>query len=156
MRLSLREPTEGAENQTPLSGQKPTLEHEISHKSTWVQRSWTVLDLNLRPDPSGKPDLLQATLELQRAGLPKSGIDQTPVTVSLLLCFKAAGKEVSLLTGLLGRSVQTEEEIQGRSVYSERLLNQISELRAEVESLERENLNLKHTLMDSQRPRRVS
>lgn len=156
MRLSLREPGKGAEVQSPLSGAKPALDHGTGSETNWVQRSWSCSDLTLQPEISEKSDHFRATLELQRAGLPKSGIDQTPVTVTLLLCFKVAGKEVSLLTGLLGRSVQTEEEIQGNSVYSERLLNQISELRAEVESLERENLNLKHTLMDSQRPRRVS
>lgn len=156
MSLFLREPNKGAEIQTPPSGSSSTLENGYDSGTSWVKRSWLITDLNLRQDSMLEKDQFQATFELQRAGLPKSGIDQTPVTVTLLLSIKAAGKEISLLTGLLGRSVQTEEEIQGRSIYSERLQGQISELRAEVESLERENLNLKHTLMESQRPRRVS
>jgi hypothetical protein len=121
----------------------------------WVQRGWKISHLDITKDPT-KEDLLIAVLTLEREGQPESEKNQIPVTVTLSFIIRVQGREIPLLTGFLNRFVETEEQIQGPSVFTERLMEQIQQLREEVEDLHNENNALKHSLTSIQRPKRAS
>lgn len=148
--------TEGASSDSLVqrTGNSP-LDHSNLPRTSWVRRQWTVTDLSLNRRP-GEEDSFSCSLSLERDGFTDSGRTPKPVKYSLCLSLRVRGKEIPLLTGLLSKEIQTSEELHSLSVSSEKLLEQITELREEIQSLELENRSLKHTLMEIQRPKRVS
>jgi len=129
-------------------------EQRATRAPYWVSRDFELLNLIVTP-AGGEPGKFLVSLELQRNGLTDSDGSSKPVRFGLLLRFKAEPKELGLLSGLLGRTIRVEEEF-GASVRSkEQVLEDLLIAQEDISRLEHENRELKHLLMDFQRPRRT-
>lgn len=156
MKLFSQDSKERTSNQVPPgSNSISTLDASKSQTTFWSERTFEFDDLLLKTT-RGEDDLLLISFKLQRVGVADSGKNQNPVSKTLLLSFKAEKKEVALLTGLLGRQLQVEEELRPSFRAKEEMSEDLERLREENEELQSENLILKRSLMEIQRPRRVS
>jgi hypothetical protein len=112
-----------------------------------------ISDLQVEPVRMEK-GLFLSTLQLnQLAG--DSGETQNPVH-PVQLSFKAEGKEMSLLSSLLGRHCSILELKLNRLIHQNQLLSEVQELRVENQNLRQEVQNLYEALDRLQRPRLVS
>lgn len=144
--------TPGSEVPIPVQIQG-TLESGVQKKVRSVTRTFLFQNVLLSRD-SRDEDILLLDFELQRVDVPESGKNQNSGNGSLLLRFKALGKEISLFSGLLGRQVTFEEE--RKDLVSEETRSELQQLRDLVSRLETENQALKQCLMEIQRPRRMA
>lgn len=152
MKLFSQDSRLGTSDQASIGTSVSTLDSNSSN-TFWSERCFEVFDLHLSTkDPV--ENLLFCRFELQRAS-DNFGKNQNPIS-PLLLSFIAEKKEVALLTGLLGRQMRIEEELRPAFRAKEELVEELQRLREENEELEEENKVLKRSLMEIQRPRRVS
>lgn len=135
--------------------QESTLDSEDRYKVRQVKRTFRFSNLLLHPS-SLEEGLFLLDYELQRVGVENSGQSQNPVTPPLLLRFKAQGRELATLSGILGREVEIEEDRRISAKTTENLESELQRLREELKESMTENQALKQYFMETQRPKRVS
>lgn len=127
---------------TPLDGKK------TSSTLAWSSRVFEIVDLQLEREAAG--GLYLSTFELEEL-TEKSGKTQNPVP-PIQLSFKIEGREVSLLSGLLGRHCRILELRRHVLRPKEDLLEEVLTLREEKRQLVAEVENLYGALESLQRP----
>lgn len=154
MKLFSQDTQQGASDQVSTYQQKSSSLDPGSSETFWSRRYFEISDLNLSRTRDQQESTYLVNLELQRAS-DDFGKNQNPIS-QLLLSFKIEQKEVALLTGLLSRVIQVEEELRPSFRAKEEMDEELQRLREENSCLEEENKVLKRSLMEIQRPRRVS
>lgn len=134
---------------------KETLEPEVQYKILPVRRVFRISDLLLVRQGTDT-DLFTLEFSLERERIRNSGKNQESSTQILLLRLKAVGKELALLSNLLDRDIEIEEERTTDTSKIEDLQSELQRLRESYKDLEFQHESLKNYLMESQRPRKVS
>lgn len=121
-----------------------------SPKTSWFRRSFEISDLLIEKIP-GQESKFLFSLKLKGAGSLNSGTLQNPDQRLLLLSLKGEAKECALLTGLISREVQIEEELLEGSLKVQDLEQDLQWYREKLERSEYENQVLKRSLMELSR-----
>lgn len=147
-------PKKGTELGSPQRVTTSPLDVETSKYDEWSTRIFEVSDLLTERVP-GEESLFLLNFRLERM-IANSGKTQNPVPPDSFLSLKAEPREMALFTGILHRQIKIKDPLQRHRVSQTSMLEELQYLRGEVEALEEENRILKHTLMELQRPKRVS
>jgi cell division protein FtsB len=143
----------GTEILEPDSGPR-ALDAKIQSTLRWSTGVYRIDDLQVSPsDQTGAPYLCTyslAELDQDSGKITKKSSNCTQFAI------KAEGKELGLLSGLLGRHCSFGELRYHRLVQQDALVEEIHNLRAENQSLIEENQNLYGALETLQRPKMIS
>lgn len=123
---------------------------ETREKISWFRRSFEISDLLVEKIP-GQEGKFHFSLKLKGAGNLNSGTLQNPDQRLLLLSLKGEAKECALLTGLISREVQIEEELYEGSLKVQELQEDLQWYREKLERSEYENQVLKRSLVELSR-----
>lgn len=130
-----------------------SLETKIRKTFDWSNREFKISDLSLSTvEQTGK---LLCTVQLEEKG-GQNTVKTDNSDYDLFLYLPVEGKEISLLSGLLGRSVLVSELKQTRLQDQEALFAEIQRLREENHNLRVECDNLYGALESIQRPKLIS
>jgi hypothetical protein len=133
-----------------------SLEQKITQSFSWSSRVFEFSDCQVaRVDGTGKESTFLLSYKLESLEEENSGNYLTPVP-PIQFSLKADGREIPLLTGLLGRHCQILEFKHHRLVSQAELMNEIQVLREENANLRHEVQNLYGALGSIQRPRVTS
>jgi len=130
-----------------------TLEAKIESTLSWSSSVYTISNLSTdRADQDS--NVFLCTFQLDRLD-EISGKTRNPA-LSTQLSIKAEGKEIALLSGMLGRYVAFGELRYTRLLQQEAMVSEIRQLREENSNLRQEVDNLYGALERLQRPKLIS
>lgn len=129
-----------------------TLEAKIQSTLSWSSSVYQISDLQV--DRHRTDNVFLCTFELDRLERD-SGNNQNPA-LSTQLSLKVEGKEIALLSGLLGRHCSFGEFRYTRLIQQNQLVEEIHRLREENLNLKGEVENLYGALESLQRPKMIS
>jgi hypothetical protein len=140
--------------QSSVGLESSTLDGKISSTLGWSSRVYEISDLQI--DRERTDNVFLCTFSLDRLdGSEISGRTQNPDPPTQF-SLKAEGKEVALLSGLLGRHCRILELRYQRLISQSELVAEIQALREENSNLQQEVENLYGALESLQRPKMIS
>jgi len=133
--------------------ERSSLEKKITQAFSWSSRVFEFSDCQTtRVDGTGKETTFLCSFKLESLEEENSGNNQTPVP-PIQFSLKADGREIPLLTGLLGRHCQILEFRHQRLINQTDMMREIQLLREENSDLRREVQNLYGALSQLQETR---
>jgi len=138
----------------PFAGtEESSLERKITQAFSWSSRLFEFSDCQTsRVDGSGKEATFLLSFKLESLDIENSGNNLTPVP-PVQFSLKADGREIPLLTGLLGRHCQFLEFRHQRLINQTDMMREIQLLREENSDLRKEVQNLYGALSQLQETR---
>jgi hypothetical protein len=131
-----------------------TLDPSNRYKPLPVRRVFQLEEINLSRTNSEAHLFAEMNLEREVSQIP--GKTNIPVNATLCLRFLIQAKEVSLLSGLVGREIEIEEESNVDTSKLEEAMSELQRLREENFHLKEELNSLRHYLGTMNRPGRAS
>jgi hypothetical protein len=139
-------------NRSRPEAESSTLDSRIQSTLSWSSRVFEIVDLQVERERTDNVFLSTFALDQLNGNSGKNQNSSPPIQLSL----KAEGKEIALLSGLIGRHCRILELTYSRLISQSEMYAEIQALRAENLALRTEVDNLYGALDRLQRPKMIS